>query len=72
VLFTRYCTMWLLAFRSDEDCPGRGLRQKARRPSWRNDRAVKEIHPSELMIVFHHWIEPVRCPIEHNGDYYHE
>jgi hypothetical protein len=33
---------------------------------------LKEIHPSELMILFHHWIERVQWVIEHNGDSYHE
>jgi hypothetical protein len=33
---------------------------------------LDEIQPSELDVVFSHWIERIRWVLENNGDYYHE
>jgi histone-lysine N-methyltransferase SETMAR len=33
---------------------------------------LEEVRPSELQIVFSHWIERVRWVLANNGDYYHE
>jgi hypothetical protein len=33
---------------------------------------LDEIHPSELEVVFSHWVERVRWVLESNGDYYHQ
>jgi hypothetical protein len=33
---------------------------------------LNEIQPSELQLVFHHWIERVKWVSVSNGDYYHE
>jgi hypothetical protein len=33
---------------------------------------LNEVQGSELMIVFHHWIERVRWVIEHYGNYYQD
>jgi hypothetical protein len=32
---------------------------------------LEEIQPSELHVVFSHWVERVRWVLENNGDYYH-
>jgi hypothetical protein len=33
---------------------------------------LDEIQPSELEIVFSHWLKKVRCVLDNNGDYYHK
>jgi hypothetical protein len=33
---------------------------------------LNEIHPPEVVAVFSHWVERMRCVLENNGDYYHE
>jgi hypothetical protein len=33
---------------------------------------LNEVQGSELMMVFHHWVELVRSVIEHDGDYYQD
>jgi histone-lysine N-methyltransferase SETMAR len=33
---------------------------------------VEEVQPSELHVVFSHWVERVRWVLENNGDDYHE
>jgi histone-lysine N-methyltransferase SETMAR len=33
---------------------------------------LEEVRPSELQIVFSHWVERVRWVLGNNGDYYHE
>jgi hypothetical protein len=33
---------------------------------------LNQIHPYELQLIFHHWIEWVRWILAINGDYYHE
>jgi hypothetical protein len=33
---------------------------------------VEEVQPSELHVVFSHWVERIRWVLENNGDYYHE
>jgi hypothetical protein len=32
---------------------------------------LDESQPSELEVVFSHWVERVRWVLENNGDYYH-
>jgi aromatic ring-opening dioxygenase catalytic subunit (LigB family) len=33
---------------------------------------LNEIRPPEVVAVFSHWVERVRCVLENSGDYYHE
>jgi hypothetical protein len=33
---------------------------------------LNEIQPPEVVAVFSHWVQRVRCVLENNGDYYHE
>jgi hypothetical protein len=33
---------------------------------------VNEIRPSELEVVFSHWVERIGWVLENSGDYYHE